>query len=258
MYKWWYLYLFELKRKTQYFWDEILYNLGQCLWVVSVLIVFLQDKQSLGQKEIEFLSYLLIGNIFFALLSTITGWDLGEEDIKKGRITSKLLLPSSIIKTSFVSSLAHASITFCTFFVLFLPGLFWYKDNLVFSYINFLLLAFYLPIAFLIRFLGDFLAGLSSFWLTSVYGVYYMTSFVFVFLSGSLFPLDYLPKQLRFLEYSPFAFTFYQPMQIYLNKYSSQKTGLIFILGLFWVFVLYFLVKFMFKKGLEKNQSVGL
>jgi len=47
-------------------------------------------------------------------------------------------------------------------------------------------------------------------------------------------------------------------MQIYLGKYDTFQTVLVFGGGIFWCVLLYFLAKFVFKMGLKKNESVGL
>jgi ABC-type uncharacterized transport system permease subunit len=47
-------------------------------------------------------------------------------------------------------------------------------------------------------------------------------------------------------------------MQIYLGKYNFQETLAVFLGGIIWFLVLYFLAKLVFKMGLKKNEAVGL
>jgi ABC-type uncharacterized transport system permease subunit len=50
----------------------------------------------------------------------------------------------------------------------------------------------------------------------------------------------------------------HHPMQIYLGEYNSLDILLVFLGGIVWCLVLYFLAKFVFKLGLKRNESVGL
>jgi ABC-2 type transport system permease protein len=80
---------------------------------------------------------------------------------------------------------------------------------------------------------------------------------IFIFTSGSTFPLDII-DQVQWLQFLPFAYTFYHPMQIYLGNYNFQETLSVFAGGIAWCIILYFLAKLVFKKGLKRNEAVGL
>lgn len=102
------------------------------------------------------------------------------------------------------------------------------------------------------------LAGFSAFWFTESAGINHLVQNFENFLSGSMFPLYILPVYFNWLQFSPFAFTFYHPMQIYLGKYNFEQTIWVFAGGIFWCIFLYFVAKLVFKLGLKKNESVGL
>ncbi|MFM7853798.1 MAG: ABC-2 family transporter protein [Flammeovirgaceae bacterium] len=54
------------------------------------------------------------------------------------------------------------------------------------------------------------------------------------------------------------AFFAYYPAQIYLGKYDTDQTVLVFLGGIAWCGILYFLAKLVFRLGLKRNESVGL
>jgi ABC-2 type transport system permease protein len=104
----------------------------------------------------------------------------------------------------------------------------------------------------------NIILGYLAFWFTEVEGFVQSYIAVSVFLAGNVIPLNIIPTVGNYLVFLPFAFTFYHPMQIYLGKYDTNKTIYIFLGGLAWCIVLYFLAKIIFKMGLKRNESVGL
>jgi ABC-2 type transport system permease protein len=60
------------------------------------------------------------------------------------------------------------------------------------------------------------------------------------------------------VENTPFAYILHYPMQIYLGKYDTNQTILVFLGGLAWCLALFILAKIVFKLGLKRNESVGL
>jgi ABC-type uncharacterized transport system permease subunit len=47
-------------------------------------------------------------------------------------------------------------------------------------------------------------------------------------------------------------------MQIYLGEYTNLEIFYVFLGGLAWCIILYFLAKLVFKLGLKRNEAVGL
>jgi ABC-2 type transport system permease protein len=101
------------------------------------------------------------------------------------------------------------------------------------------------------------LIGFSAFWLTAFFGSASFFDNLKLVLSGKFFPLNTLTL-FKFSFFLPFAFTFYHPMQIYLGKYTNLEIFYVFVGGVIWSIILYFLAKRVFKLGLKKNEAVGL
>ena len=77
-------------------------------------------------------------------------------------------------------------------------------------------------------------------------------------LTGVIIPLDKLPFYKEIIQFLPTTWSLHHPMQIYLGKYDTFQTFLVFLGGVSWCILLYFLAKFVFKMGLKRNESVGL
>jgi ABC-2 type transport system permease protein len=252
-YKWWYILKYEVKRSTTSLFNDSLWFLARIItFFLSIFIWSLSGRKDSS----EIISYLIVGNLLLSSLMPMVLWEISN-DIYEGKLVTKLLAPTNIKIRYFFESLPNSLKNFCIIFVIILPCLFIFPNSFVFSLSIFWLIPLVL-IAYLIRFFIDMLSALTTFWLTRTYGVNDFHVAILPFLAGSLFPLSLLPIWLYFIEFQPLAFTFYHPMQIYLGKYSTNEIILVFIGGLAWCLVLYFLAKLVFKLGLKRNESVGL
>ena len=102
--------------------------------------------------------------------------------------------------------------------------------------------------------------GLTSFWTVTIYGQANLYENLVPLILGVIFPynlisIDWLRSA---LQISPWSFIVYHPMQVYLGKYTPLETIYVFLGGIFWCIILYFLCKFILKLGLKRNESVGL
>jgi ABC-2 type transport system permease protein len=125
------------------------------------------------------------------------------------------------------------------------------------SLINFVLYLLVGIIGYFITVFFAYILGSLAFFIVDVQGVLEIQNQVNFIFSGKAIPLD-VSAFLKPLIFLPFAFTFYHPMQIYLGKYNFQETLAVFLGGIIWCLVLYFLAKIVFKIGLKKNEAVGL
>ena len=252
-YKWWFLFIYCLKSSTVYFWSEAFIALNKTLTLLGNCVIFLY----LGQKNDQpILNYLLLGSIFFAVTDPVIAWFVSG-NIKSGKMTKWLMYPVKYLDIIFWTAVANCIYLSATCLVSLIPVVLLFYKYIDLSG-NFWILLPFLAVSFLIRFSLQTLTGMGAFWFTEGSGINYLVQNLENFLSGSMFPLYILPVYLGWLQYLPFAFTFYHPMQIYLGKYSNLEILYVFLVGIFWCFVLYFLAKLVFKIGLKKNESVGL
>jgi ABC-type uncharacterized transport system permease subunit len=252
-YKWWFLLQYEFKRSTLYLFNDFLWTLARIItFLLSIFVWSLSDRKDSS----EIVSYLIVGNLFLSSLMPMIVWTLSQE-IYDGSIINKLLVPSSVSFRYFVETIPIATKNALIIGIVILPIVFLLPNSFV-PNSNLLWLIIFIFVAYLIRFFVDLLTGFITFWLTRTYGVNDFQIAIIPFLSGSLFPLSFLPSWLKIIQFQPFAFTFYHPMQIYLGKYSSLEIFYVFLGGIIWCFILYFLANFVFKMGLKRNESVGL
>jgi len=253
-YKWWFCAIYILKSETAFFFSSFLWILSN---VINFLFIVLVWSFSQRSDTNQILSYLLIGNIFFALTNFNCIWELGN-NIRDGKIASKLMTPSSILMRYFCVAVSNNIIYTISIFIVLVPLVFFFKNQLDFNLNNFWYFIPFFIIASGIRFFMQFIFGSLSFWFTGNHGITQTYETLLPFLAGSLLPFDILGNHFSFLSYTPFAYTFYHPMQIYLGKYSPEQTFLTIVVGIVWCVFLYIFSKVLFALGLKKNESVGL
>jgi ABC-2 type transport system permease protein len=251
-YKWWYFIKYVFKINLTYIWNEVLASLNRVVALLASLIIFTY----LQKESQEFVTYLIIGNIFFATTDANISWFLGNS-IKDGKISRYLILPQNFNTFIAYNGLSNTIYMLITYMISLIPIALFFYSSLVFSW-NVLILLLFWPIAVGVRLFLEFMAGLSAFWTTEFYGAAFLNITLISFLSGSIFPLNFISEKLPLLDYTPFAVLFYHPMQIYLGKYDLNQIISVFVGGFIWVMVLFLLSQIMFKNGLKRNESVGL
>ena len=251
-YKWFFLIKYWIKANTAYFWSEVFIGLNRTLTLLGTCVIFLY----LGQNQQPILNYLLLGSIFFAITDPVMAWFVSG-DIKYGKITKWLMYPAKYINILFFIAIANCLYLSLTCLVGLIPVVLLFHQNINLSG-NFWVFIPFILTSFVIRFSLQILTGFSAFWFIEGTGLTHLMQNAENFLSGSMFPLFILPFYFNWLQFLPFAFTFYHPMQIYLGKYDNFQTFLVFLGGVSWCILLYFLARFVFKMGLKRNESVGL
>ena len=258
-YKWWYTSTQGFKSNTTYRYNSVSWLLSSFVSIAGTLVVwyisFFQNGSLnvIGFKEI--FTYLIIGEA--CIFSSAIQYDIGE-DILKGDLTTKILLPTDYLLRYFFYQFGYQLFeNLSKAFLYLIIGLVFNKYLISTSISNIMFFAFICIIAYFINVLIGIIIGATAFWLTAFFGSAALFDNLKMVLGGRLFPLNKLQILLP-LVYTPFAFTFYHPMQIYLGKYSPLETFCVFLGGIAWCIVLYFLAKWVFKMGLKRNEAIGL
>ncbi len=256
-FKWWYVAVQGFKSNTTYRYNSIAWLLSSVVLVCGALVVwyinFQNNLNSDGFKEI--FTYFVIGESF--IFSSAIQFDIGE-NIQDGKFTSRLLTPTSYIKRYIAFQFGYQLFENLSKMIIYLLiALVFYQYFILANIFNFGLFVFAAIIAYVVNIFIGIIIGASALFLTAFFGSASFFDSLKLVLGGKLFPLNSL-KFLFPLVFTPFAFTFYHPMQIYLGKYDALETLYVFGGGIAWCVVLYFLAKWVFAMGLKRNEAVGL
>ncbi len=124
--------------------------------------------------------------------------------------------------------------------------------------INFLIFCVSVGLATVIAYLLRMSIGLLAFWLKQVEGITIAFDGMSSILRGTLVPLAFFPVAIQgMLNYLPFPYLVYQPIQIFLGKLSL--IGSVGILGvqLVWIMLLYLLNQVILHAGLKSFTGAG-
>ena len=260
-YKWWFLLKHSFKSISTGFFGFLISQVSDIVQVVGITYIWI-----LNNSPKEVITYLIVGRIFKSLSDCYVA-EVVAPEVSGGKITNYLLLPSSFIPVYFCREIGRRFVfnTGRAFSLLLTIVIFFsYVDLKFLNLANLILLLPLVVLSFTTSFFIEFMVGFSMTFFAdkrshdgfrrSYNGIFGMGGI----LTGVIIPLDKLPFYREIIQFLPTTWSLHHPMQIYLGKYSPIETLYVFLGGMTWCFVLYFLAKWVFKMGLKKNESVGL
>jgi ABC-2 type transport system permease protein len=251
-YKWWYVILYNFKANLAYRTTAFFIIFRD----LTPLIISLTIYGSLTDSN-QYLNYFLFGNLFFKWLTLFAdiNWEISYA-IKDGTLSKYLMSPIGWLKYEFFAVIGGNFYPVLINSFIFFTIIFFSRISLETSFTLLWLLPFFI-LAVIIYFCMDLLVGLVAFWTPETNTLIEMKTILTPFLAGALVFLDTNFITQKFV-YLPWSFMVHHPMQIYLGNYNLYQTLWVFLGGITWCLVLYFLAKFVFKMGLKRNESVGL
>lgn len=111
----------------------------------------------------------------------------------------------------------------------------------------------------LIQFFIAYSLAMLAFWILEVSTVVFILYSFEYFLSGHVFPLDWMPPAARaLLQWTPFPSELFFPIQILLEKLPRSELLHGFELQLFWVLLTGCIARFLWHRGIKRYQGVGI
>ena len=253
------------------FLNSLAYRVNFLLWGFNELIdtlVFLfvwififGERQSIGGFTLpQTVTYMIGVGMINTIISSNIGRNLSRLT-KGGGLSNLLVKPVNVPLSLFIKNFAWRPLTIVIRFLVYLVVAFFFRDKFIFANqpIFLLLFTISLLLAFVINNLFDFCFGCLAFWTTETEGSLGILRTVKAFFSGGYAPLTFFPFFLQtFAYFLPFAYTRYFPMLIYLQKISLQKAVYGVLLQFFWVGLLLFLSKLLWRKGIKNYEGVGI
>ena len=238
----------------------VLLNLINIFLTIGIWTVVYQNHSSIASQSFSiFISYfvlvLLLNRIANSYVCEIVSFD----HIKQGELSIYLLKPFSyfayLILTELPWRIQQSIIMFPASIVLFML----FSKIIV---INFYLLFF----AFLIAFVGYILSffiqiffASFTFWLDDFHGIEAFLETSTLLFSGIGIPIFFFPPVLKTISaILPFQYILYFPISLALNKLESKQILMSSAVMAIWLLTLFFLNKYMWKKGLEKFTGEGI
>lgn len=212
-----------------------------------------------GYSYYQIINYTILANLISKLLSTGFEYEVSD-DIKTGGLNKFIVQPISYFRYRFSRFLGAKFIELVMILLMILGVLVIINNYLgiVLSFKQVIMFIVSIILAVIMNFLIFFCLSTFSFWLTDAWGLFFGANFLFSIMGGGVFPLDIFPKEiLQILDYLPFKFTIYYPINILLGKVEFNMAIKGFITLIIWIVVLYILLKTLWIRGLKKYVAVG-
>lgn len=252
--------------------QEFAYKINFIMWRVrNVLQVFLifflwdtvftdSSRQVFGYDRAKILTYIFGLLLVKAFVLSSRSIDIPGE-ISSGKLANYLIKPISYFKYWLVRdfsskslNLIFAGVEFGLLYLLLKPPIFFQRDILLFF-----LFLLSLGLAIILYFLLLLLFGMLAIWYPEQgWGPIFLLIILVDFLAGGIFPIDIFPAGISNILYlTPFPYLLFVPIQIYLGKFSSVFIFKSILMALFWIGVIWVVVKRTWNLGLKLYRSEG-
>jgi ABC-2 type transport system permease protein len=258
LYKYWYLFCYNYRSNTAYRWSSLSWLFGHLFMIAGTIYIWYISARN-GSTLFDFkeiFTYYIIGGLIS--ISNGVHYNIGEK-IASGKLANQMINPSSVLLRCIVGDQGwHSFSNIVNTILLIIVAI--VGREYIFLPSSLLTLFFTLLIAgigYISQIYINMIFGMFAFWMTDAWGIFDLQANITNILSGKLIPLSVLPFT-SFVSVLPFAYFYFLPIQVFMEKYNYTQSIQIIFIGLLWIFVLHILTRIIWKKGLKKFEAVGL
>jgi len=213
----------------QYRASLVIWTIGQVLEPLVYLIVWSVVADSSGgsvgsYSSADFAAYFIV----LMLVNQVTyTWIMYEFEyrVRKGNLSVLLLKPIHPIHSDIADNITSKIITLPIIVVIAIIFLFVFHASIAPAPWAILLFIPVLLIAFLVRFVLEWILALAAFWTTRVGAINQSYFVTLLFLSGQIAPLTLLPQPVQVLSFLlPFRWLINFPVELLLGRLSFTDT----------------------------------
>ena len=214
-----------------------------------------------GYSFNNLIAYLLLVTVTRAF-SSMPGLTSGiARSVRDGEVKKYLIQPVDMLGFLLVQRVAHKLVYYV---MAFLPFAFWFflfrncfTDGIPEWHV-FGLYLLSLALAFLLGFFLETCMGLIAFWYLEVSSLTFIYMLLNFFLSGHMFPLDWLPPGFETaVDALPFRYLAYFPAAVFLGKIEGPELyqGVLILIG--WVLFFMVLSRLLWSRGVKRYSGFG-
>lgn len=249
--------------------EFLAYRLNFLLWrfrnVLNLLLiyflwtnVFSVEDTLFGYTQTQIVSYIMATNVLSALVFSTKTNEIADQ-ILTGKILNPLLKPFNYF--GYVGSRETADkILNVTFSIIEITGiLLILRPTLVFELgmTSALQSVLFVINGMIISFFISFILSLFAFWSPDVWGPKFIYFVLTSLLAGIMFPLDVLPTALyQLLLLTPFPYMVFVPSKIAVFG-SIDNVILLYAVSCTWICTLFFVTRFLWRKGMREFSFFG-
>ncbi len=272
---WWTLFRVSLEERMVYRGDFMLGILMRFLPFATQVFLYwaifdtLQSAAGSDRLEGEIGGFSFYDLIAYLLLVTVTrafssmpGLTTGiARQVRDGEIKKFLIQPVDMVGYLLLQRVAHKLVYYV---IALLPFAFWFflfRDCFTGGFPSadvFLLYVFSLILSFVLGFFMETCMGLVAFWYLEVASLSFIYMLLTFFLSGHMFPLDWLPSQLHVLvKILPFQYLAFFPAVVFLGRIEGPELYWGIAVQIAWVVFFIVLARVLWSRGVIRYSGFG-
>lgn len=223
--------------------------------------IFISSENVFGYSQSQMLTYVFMVFVMGSIVLSAPSADNIGGEIGSGDLSNYLVKPLGYLKYWFARDIASKVLNLS--FAVFEFTLMWFllKPKLVFPTQPEIILGFFIStfVAICVYYLLSSLVRFIAFWTPeNTWGLSFLLLVFIEVLAGGIFPLNILPNWVYLLlQVTPFPYLTYFPIAIFSGKIVDLELVRILIQSFAWLFLLLWLTKFVWKKGLMVYQASG-
>lgn len=247
------------------------YRLNFFLWrirvITSLLVsfaiwqaIFKSTGKIFGYRESQMMTYIILLAFMNGIVLSSQTFKVAQE-INFGNLSNYLLKPFDYFLFNFARDIPEkgvngvSSIIEIILIIYIIHPAFFFQTSL-YTLVIFIL---FLAISSLLFFEINMILSFIGFWSKETWAPRFIFFILLSFLAGTYFPLDIVPKAIyQVLELLPFTYLVFFPLKIYLGMLSTALIARGVVISLIWVVLLWWLMKFIYAKGLKVYSSEGI
>lgn len=267
---WWTIFRISLEERLVYRGDFALGTLMRFLPIVTQVFLWYaifeavkadgKSDNIVGYSYQDMVAYYLLTMLSRAFSSMPALASGIAAQVRDGEIKKFLVQPIDLLGFLLLSRIAH-KLAYYSVAIMPFAFVFWLCGDYFPAWPTFSQFLCYLAslvMGFAMGFFLEASIGLFSFWfleVTSLLFVYMLLSF---FLSGHMFPLDFLPKPWsQLVEFLPFRYLAYFPSAVWLGKIQGAELYRGLAIEVFWCVFFIGLSRFMLSRGVRRYSGFG-
>ena len=214
-----------------------------------------------GYTFYNLIAYLLLVTVTRAF-SSMPGLTSGiANSVRNGEVKKYLIQPIDMVGFLFVQRVAHKLVYYV---MAFLPFAFWFflfRNCFTDGFPGWHVFAVYissLVLAFMLGFFLEACIGMIAFWYLEVASLTFIYMLLNFFLSGHMFPLDWLPGGFAWVVgILPFQYLAYFPAAVFLGKVDESEMYYGLGIEVMWVCFFMILSRMLWNRGVQRYSGFG-
>lgn len=251
--------------------DGLEYRFQLTYWLylnmIPILLMFYlwltvyQEKEMIGKYNLNMMiTYYVLTKLINRFTTTYSEGRIAK-DIKDGNLNQFLTRPANYSVLKFGERLGIRLVNAAIFVPLYAIIIVLMQKYFIMP-INFpalALIATNILVSIVSAFLMARILGFTAFFMLETHALFGLKDHVISLLSGFMFPLFLFPQWLeKILMYLPFPYYYYFPMEIYFGHLNVNEIARGFTIQFIWIFLLFFMGEWLWKKGIKNYEAVGI